>query len=420
APGLAGCQLLVAPQLEFAYLTDGTGQALLGFNASALAPGTTLFFQAWSLDFDLRADPPAFGSFSAGRAVTFAAPSNVVPGDVVVTEFIKDPEFSSDSAGEWIELESRTDVDLDLRGWTLSDDGFDATVLTSSEPILLPAGGRIVLGNSDDPLALGGLAVDFVYATDNGQFNLGNGADEIVLTTFDGIEADRVAYDAGVLWPDPSGAALALHTGAIDNNDPANWAVADCFIGGAPFNTDRGTPGADNALCANPAPPPGTGGVLVTEVLANPSAVSDFFGEYFEVTNLGPGPVDLAGWQVCTAGVCLTLDGPLLLGGDESLVFAVDDDANLNGGLPEETLELADSQFLSNSGGSVQLVDASGQVASLVRYGTDVGLPVVSGVALVLDPDATSSLDPADWCLANMPFASGDLGSPGQANSSCP
>ena len=425
-PGLAGCSLHVSPDLLIPFTTDGNGESILGFDASGLPSGSTLFLQAWQFDFDLTVAPFQLGGWSPGLQVDFIAPSGVTPGDVVVTEFIKDPSFGSDSNAEWIELLNLSTIDLDLRGWILSDDDFDSTVLQSDEPIWLPAGQRIVLANADNPMALGLTNADFVYAQDNGQFNLGNGADEIVLTTFDGIEVDRVVYDAGVLWPDPTGASLELAAGAEDafsNDDPASWHVSTCYLGGAPFNTDRGTPGGGPGACSTPTLPPGTGELLLSELMVNPSAVSDSLGEYVELYNPGAVDVDLSGWTFCTVSVCEVFDGPLVVPAGERLVLAASGDPNLNGGLPAGAVEWTGNQFLSNSGGSVQLVDSAGQVVTLLPYGADLGFVPASGVAFELAPGVlvpASAVDPANWCFATQIYGSGDLGTPGAANSGCP
>jgi predicted extracellular nuclease len=58
-------------------------------------------------------------------------------------------------------------------------------------------------------------------------------------------EIDRVAYDGGPTFPDPTGAAMALADPALDNNVGANWCTASTPYG----DGDLGTPGTPNPAC---------------------------------------------------------------------------------------------------------------------------------------------------------------------------
>ena len=79
-------------------------------------------------------------------------------------------------------------------------------------------------------------------------------------------------------------------------------------------------------------------------------------------------------------------DGPLVVPAGERLVLAASGDPTLNAGLPAGAVEWTGNQFLSNSGGSVQLVDSAGQVVTLLPYGADLGFVPASGVAFELAP----------------------------------
>ncbi|MCA9515863.1 MAG: lamin tail domain-containing protein, partial [Myxococcales bacterium] len=84
-----------------------------------------------------------------------------------------------------------------------------------------------------------------------------------------GVSAERVAVDA----PDR----------------PESWVASAC---GA-------TPGAADCSGATPAPveaPWVVAGVVVSEIMANP--IDESSGEYVELYNAGPAPVDLAGWRL--------------------------------------------------------------------------------------------------------------------------
>ncbi len=170
-------------------------------------------------------------------------------GAVVVTEFMKDPMAVSDQRGEWLELQNRTGVAVDLEGWTLRDDGSNRTVIVAEAPgagVIVPAGGFIVLGRSADAALNGGVQVDAVYSG----FTLSNGDDEIILEAPGGFLVDRVDYlDAGDGgWPGVSGASVALSPRFIGTTvaaDGASWCSGTEPL---PFG-DLGSPGAENADC---------------------------------------------------------------------------------------------------------------------------------------------------------------------------
>ncbi len=164
------------------------------------------------------------------------------PGEVVINEIMQNPSAVSDSAGEWFELFNPTPADIDINRWTIMDDGIDSHIIDSGGPLIIPAGGFLVLGNNADTATNGGAPVDYEYSS----FFLANSADEVVLlqgTT----EIDRVEYDGGVTFPDPTGASMALIDPALDNNIGENWCTSTTLFG----DGDLGTPGALN-VCSQP------------------------------------------------------------------------------------------------------------------------------------------------------------------------
>jgi hypothetical protein len=208
-------------------------------------PGTTRYYQFWFRD-PFHPDGTNVG-LSAALEVKFcplAPPAE--PGDVVITEFMKDPVAVADSAGEWIELYNTTSFTLDLEGWTLSDGGGESVVLASGGAgILVGPLQRIVLGPNASSSTNGGVNIAASYAFTS--FRLDNASDEIVLTAPNAVEVDRVEYD-NVIWPTTGGASASLQPATLDhvlNDDPNRWCVASSTYGGG----DSGTPGAVNDIC---------------------------------------------------------------------------------------------------------------------------------------------------------------------------
>jgi len=162
------------------------------------------------------------------------------PGMLVVSEVMIDPVAVPDNQGEWIEVYNTTTSTIDLRGFTLRDDGADVHIITDFTPVVVPAGGYVTLGRNANLASNGGVVVDYQYAS----FVLGNAGDEVVLDAF-GTVIDRVAY--GTSFDIPA-AATQLSQGTLTstaNDDPLNWCAATATLTGG----DRGTPGADNRTC---------------------------------------------------------------------------------------------------------------------------------------------------------------------------
>ncbi len=132
------------------------------------------------------------------------------------------PNAVTDTDGEWLELYNPTATAIDLDGWTIVDGDADTQVIVGS--VIVPAGGRVVLGQSDDLMLNGGVQPAFVFDS----FALANDGDEVILLDASGNEVDRVAYDGGTSWPLQAGTSMIYAGGpGDDNNAPSLWRLAD-------------------------------------------------------------------------------------------------------------------------------------------------------------------------------------------------
>ncbi len=159
------------------------------------------------------------------------------PGDIVITEIMQNPSAVYDSNGEWFEIYNNSDQTIDLNGWTIKD--LDTDLHTISQSVIIQPGEYLVLGRNSDVNTNGGVQVAYQYSG----IDLANGADEIVLIAADGTtEIDRVEYDGGPNWPDPTGASMYF-SGSMsqDNNDPSLWSVSQLPWDGSAG--DLGSPG---------------------------------------------------------------------------------------------------------------------------------------------------------------------------------
>jgi predicted extracellular nuclease len=321
---------------------------------------------------------------------------------IVITEIMQNPSAVSDGLGEWFEVYNDGLVPVELQGWTISDNDVDSFTVTGS--LVIQSGDYLVFGNNADSNTNGGVSVDYQYSSG---FFLSNGADELVLTDAGGIEQDRVEWDGGPTFPDPNGASMQLLDVMADNNLGANWAEATTPYG----DGDLGTPGGANA---------GTTTIVVTEIMQNPSAVSDGDGEWFEIYNDGLVPVELQGWTISDNDVdSFTVTGSLVIQAGEYLVFGNNADSSTNGGVLVD-YQYSSSFFLSNSADELVLTDAGGIEQDRVEWDGGPTFPDPNGASMQLLNVESDNNVGANWSEGTTPYGDGDLGTPGAASSVAP
>ena len=169
-----------------------------------------------------------------------AAPAPATAGAIVFTEVMAASQTGSGDRGEWFELTNTTTEPLDLAHCTVTDDGSD--IHDISGPLVVPAGGSLVLARSANTTENHGLAPDYIYAG----VTLGNSADALNLTC-DGTLIDRITWTSGFAV---AGVARQLDRDLVngDANDLLdNWCAATATYGSA---GKLGTPGEVNRSCA--------------------------------------------------------------------------------------------------------------------------------------------------------------------------
>jgi len=154
-------------------------------------------------------------------------------------------------------------------------------------------------------------------------------------------------------------------------------------------------------------------GVVITEVMVNPSSVSDSYGEWFEILNMTDTTIDIHGWWIKDLGgdehelLSTQMTIPVLP--EEYFVLARNGDSMLNGGIIADYVY--DGFSLSNGDDEVILLDISGAIVDEVHYSS--GWPHSSGVSMEIhDPLADNELS-ENWFPSTMAYGNGDLGSPG-------
>ncbi len=178
---------------------------------------------------------------------TGGAPLAYQSGEVLVTEFQRNPAEVSDSRGEWLELQNLTGQTIDIEGWILADQGSDEVVLSAGGAgIPMLPNQCLVFGTELDRGLNGNVFVQYDY----GAYHLSNGADEIALLRPDGTLVDSLAYDASGAWPGGAGRSASLSWDARDpfgNDHGGAWCSSDYIYDSAVG--DRGSPTRANGDC---------------------------------------------------------------------------------------------------------------------------------------------------------------------------
>ncbi len=209
----------------------------------------TISFSVTTLDGDYAVLDPSNLSV---QIVDNDGSSGLSPGDLVINEIMQNPSAVDDTFGEYVEIWNTTGSSIDLNGFILRDNDSDSHVIDSANgPTVVPAGGYLVLVRNADPLVNGGISNAYPFA----DFQLSNGADEVVLEDNFGLILDEVIYDGGPGFPDPTARSMELIPGLVDphlaNDLGANWQEGSVVYGAGDF----GTPGAVNTgTVTTPAP----------------------------------------------------------------------------------------------------------------------------------------------------------------------
>ncbi len=173
---------------------------------------------------------------------------------IIINEIFQNPSAVSDTDGEWFELFNSGLADIDIDGWTIEDNGIDSHKINNGGSLVIASGGFLVLGRNATFSTNGGISVDYQYSS----LFLANGDDELVL--YDGMlnEIDRVEWDGGPAFPDPTGASMALTSWSLDNNSGSSWATSTTPQTSGDFSTAGSCNEDVGQVCSVSVPEPST------------------------------------------------------------------------------------------------------------------------------------------------------------------
>ena len=154
-------------------------------------------------------------------------------------------------------------------------------------------------------------------------------------------------------------------------------------------------------------------GIMISEIMINPAAVSDSYGEWFEIVNTTDSIINIDGWSIKDSnGDMHTIgieDEIISIDAGQFFVLARNNNLSLNGGL---NVDYVYGNFsLSNSEDQIIIMDSSGAIIDEVYY--ESSWPFSSGVSMeVQDANIDNSLI-SNWFSSTLIYGSGDYGTPG-------
>ncbi len=227
---------------------------------------------------------------------------------------------------------------------------------------------------------------------------------------------------------------LCTTGGDADGSVPSDGSVpGDDSGGGRPDAGDGGggTPDASDIDAGPPINPTQPGDLIITEIHKDPDGVLDENGEWFEIHNPTSSTFDLEQLIVRDESDPVEQFGLLpgnIVAPGGFVVFARNDDFNLNGGVEEDVfygdIEPPFQLANDNTDEVILINPAAGNVViDRVAY-DDETFPDASGASLSLDPDSTDvgeNDDGVNWCSGQTPYGNAkNLGTPGAPNPQCP
>lgn len=316
--------------------------------------------------------------------------------------------------------ESTTNVDPDTGSTT--DDPTDDTTTSSTTDAESSSSGDESSSSTGTPEDCGNGALDMDEECDNAELD-GATCESLGFASGDLACADNCTYDTT--------ACETCGNGVIDMGEDCegdDLAKATCisidmgFTGGILACNE--TCGFDTSGCTA-LDQPAMGQVIISEIMPNPSVVSDGDGEWFELHN----PSDTESYQLGGCEISgndgeeiIMLMTDLVIPPGGYLTFAPSSMEDV-GFVPDYEWEV--NYFISNSGDVITLT-CDDAIIDSVDYDPFPFSPG-NGLSLNLDPgsfDATANDDGNNWCNGLTEYNSSktntDFGTPGAANDECP
>ena len=157
----------------------------------------------------------------------------------------------------------------------------------------------------------------------------------------------------------------------------------------------------------------GDSSIVISEIMINPSAVSDSYGEWFEVVNMTDMTINLQGWTIKDGDenghIINNIGNTLLISPGEYIVLSRNNDFSINGGLISDYVYEGIS--FSNSEDAILLMNVEGEIIDEVQYTNS--WPILSGSSIEIHDLNLNNNDNSNWFSATSTYGDGDFGTPG-------
>ncbi len=159
-------------------------------------------------------------------------------------------------------------------------------------------------------------------------------------------------------------------------------------------------------------------GLVITEIMNNPDAVSDTYGEWFEVVNMGTEAVIMNGLILRDDGEdyhTITSAIELILQPQDYFVMGRNGDPSLNGNVSFDYIY--NNLNLSNTWDEIIISHPNGEVIDEVAYDNGETYPDPTGASMILLSNDLDNSIGSNWGVSQIAWWSGDFCSPGLPNS---
>lgn len=173
------------------------------------------------------------------------------------------------------------------------------------------------------------------------------------------------------------------------------------------------------------------GDIVITEIMQNPTGISDDYGEWFEVYNTTSAPIDLNGWTIrdqpsanqnltiINTSVIVPAGGYITLGRGG---VTDPNDPQYNGGVTHAYVY--DFSFLMANGADEVILEVGGVIIDEVYYDGGPNFPDPNGASMTLDINSLNSTANdlgSNWCEGTSVYdaTNNNAGTPAMVNDAC-
>ena len=155
--------------------------------------------------------------------------------------------------------------------------------------------------------------------------------------------------------------------------------------------------------------------LVVNEIMNNPLAVNDSYGEWIEITNAGDELVDLYNFILRDSGSDEHyINQHIEISPGDFVVLGISNDYNINGNIIVDYMY--NDFYLNNFLDEIILLDPGGNVLDEIEYDFNINFENIEGKSMMLNSIQLDNSLGENWSSSNLLMSNGDFGSPGFAN----